>query len=157
MMLTINASANPAVGGEIAGTGTFAYGTRVSVKVVPAEGYNFLNWTEHGNVVSESEEYVFTVTANRDLVANLEYVEGLGENAKTEFVLYPNPVSNKLSVEATEDIDNIEIFNITGALVYSQKNCGGMVEIETSNLPVGTYVIRMTTQSTIEVRRFVKK
>ena len=31
------------------------------------------------------------------------------------------------------------------------------LEINTSNLPAGIYVIRMTTQSATEVRRFVKK
>ena len=154
---TINASVNPAVGGEVIGTGTYVYGTRVTLKVIPNEDYVFLNWTENGTVVAETVEYIFEVTGDRTLVANVEYVEGVGENARVEFVLYPNPVSDKLSVEATEAIDNIEIFNIAGAMVYSQKNCSEKVEVETADLPAGTYVIRMTTQSIIEVRRFVKK
>ena len=154
---TINASVNPAVGGEVIGTGTYAYGARVTLRVIPNEDYVFLNWTENGTVVSETVEYIFEVTGDRTLVANVEYVEGVGENARVEFVLYPNPVSDKLSVEATEAIDNIEIFNIAGAMVYSQKNCSEKVEVETADLPAGTYVIRMTTQSIIEVRRFVKK
>ena len=154
---TINASVNPAVGGEVIGTGTYAYGARVTLKVIPNEDYVFLNWTENGTVVAETVEYIFEVTGDRTLVANVEYVEGVGENARVEFVLYPNPVSDKLSVEATEAIDNIEIFNIAGAMVYSQKNCSEKVEVETADLPAGTYVIRMTTQSIIEVRRFVKK
>ena len=154
---TINATANPAVGGEIFGAGTYEYGSQATLKVVPAEGYTFLNWTENGIVVSEAEVYSFTVTGNRSLVANLQYVEGLDENAKVGFVLYPNPASDKLSVEATEAIEQIEIFNIAGAMVFSQKNCADKVEIHTAELPAGTYVIRMTTQTTTEIRRFVKK
>ncbi len=157
MSYTINASVNPAVGGEVIGGGTYAYGTRITMKVIPNEDYVFLNWTEDGVVVAETEEFTFTVTSDRNLVANVQSTEGVGENAKIEFVLYPNPVSDKLTVEVSEAIDHIEIFNVAGAMVYSQKNCGEMVEIQTSDLPFGTYVIRMTTQSTIEVRRFVKK
>ena len=157
MSYTINASVNPAVGGEVIGAGTYVYGTNVILKVVPNEGYVFVNWTENGTVVAETEEYLFVVTGDRTLVANVQFVEGVGENAKIEYVLYPNPVSDKLSVESNEVIDHIEIFNITGAMVYSQKNCGEMVEIQTSDLPAGTYVIRMTTQNATEVRRFIKK
>lgn len=42
-------------------------------------------------------------------------------------------------------------------MVFSQKNCTEKVEINTTYIPAGTYVIRMTTQGTTEVRRFVKK
>ena len=154
---TINATVNPAEGGQVIGGGTYPYGTQVVVKVVPNDGYVFLNWTENGTIVAETEEYTFTITGDRNLVANVQYVEGVGENTKVGFDIYPNPVSDKLNVEATEAIDNIEIFNIAGAMVFSQKNCSNKVEIQTANLPAGTYVIRMTTQNTIEVRRFVKK
>lgn len=154
---TIEATANPAVGGEISGAGTYEYGSQATLRVVSNEGYLFVNWTENGTVVSESEVYSFTVTGNRTLVANLQLIEGLGENSRIDFVLYPNPVSDKLTIEATEAIDQIEIFNIAGAMVFSQKNCADRVEINMTDLPIGTYVIRMTTQSATEVRRFVKK
>ena len=157
MTYTISATANPAVGGEISGTGDYAYDSQATVKVIPNEEYIFLNWTENGIIVSENAIYSFTVTGSRNLVANLQHVEGVGEQASVGFDLYPNPVSDKLSIESTETIDHIEIYNITGAMVFSQKNCGNMVEIQTTDLPAGTYVVRMTTQSATEVRRFVKK
>jgi hypothetical protein len=157
MTYTIRASANPTDGGEIFGGGTYAYGTRVSVKVVPNENYIFMNWTENGDVVSEMEEYFFEVTGGRNLVANLQHVEGLGEQAFVGFSLYPIPVGDKLTVEASETIDHIEIFNTAGSKVFSQKSCGDKVEIHTADLPAGTYVIRMTTKNATEIRRFVKK
>ena len=40
------------------------------VTAVPNDGYDFLNWTENGEVVSSDAEYSFTVTENRNLVAN---------------------------------------------------------------------------------------
>ena len=33
-------------------------------------GYTFTNWTENGNVISSDANYTFTVTGNRNLVAN---------------------------------------------------------------------------------------
>ena len=148
---------DPAEGGTYTGNGTYYFGEQVVLSITPAENYDFINWTENDVVVSESQTYTFYATQDRSLVVHLSYVDGVDELGANAMVLYPNPVSDKLTIEATEAIDNIEIFNITGALVYSQKNCTDMVEIQTADLPAGTYVIRMTTQSAIEVRRFVKK
>jgi hypothetical protein len=153
---TISASIDPAEGGIVEGSGTFPYGSEITLKVVLNEDYSFLYWTENGLIVSEDQHYTFTVTGNRTLVANVQHVEGVEEHA-IGIDIYPNPVSEKLTVEATEAIDQVEVFNITGALVFSQKNCTEKVEINTADMPAGTYVIRMTTQGTTEVRRFVKK
>ena len=67
---TINASANPADGGTISGTGNYAYGQNITLAATANDGYIFANWTENGFVVSSNAEYSFTVTSDRTLVAN---------------------------------------------------------------------------------------
>jgi helix-turn-helix protein len=64
--------ANPAEGGEVAGEGTYEEGTEVTVVATANDGYYFTYWTEGNAVVSEDASYTFTVTADRDLVANFE-------------------------------------------------------------------------------------
>jgi hypothetical protein len=154
---TITASVEPVEGGTVYGAGTYEYGTEITLKVIPNENYTFKNWTENGIIVSEELEYTFTVTSDRNLVATLLYFDGMGEQTHINITLFPNPVSNKLTVEASEAIDHIEVFNTVGAMVYSQKNCSDKVEIHTADLQAGTYFIRMTTQNATEVRKFVKK
>ena len=154
---TITATVDPTEGGTIIGAGTFEYGSQATLMVIPNENYTFVNWTENGIVVCEEQEYTFTVTGDRNLVASLLFFDGVGEQTNINITLFPNPVSNKLTVEASETIDHIEVFNTVGAMVFSQKNCSDKVEIHTADLPAGTYVIRMTTQNATEVRRFVKK
>ena len=152
----ISASIDPAEGGIIEGAGTFAYGSEITLKVVLNDSYTFLYWTENGLIVSYDQNYAFTVTNNRTLVANVQHVEGIEEHTGVSFDIYPNPVSDKLTIEASEAIDNIEVFNITGAKVFSQKSFTEKVEINTTDLSAGTYIIRMTTKNASEVRRFVK-
>lgn len=48
------------------------YGSEVTVTAIPNEGFEFVNWTEDGEVVSEDIEYTFIVTGDRDLVANFQ-------------------------------------------------------------------------------------
>ena len=152
----IKLSVDPLEGGVAEGEGTYNYGEAVTVTVETFEDYAFLNWTENGEVVSEERTYTFTATESRTLVANLLHTEGLnGLEGKT--LVYPNPVNDKLIVESQEAIESIEIYNLMGAVVYSQKDKTNKMELQMSTLPAGTYLIRLTTQNGVETRRFVKE
>ena len=70
---TITASASPANGGTISGTGTYDQGATCTLSASPSSGYVFLRWTENGNQVSTNPTYSFTVNGNRTLVANFQY------------------------------------------------------------------------------------
>ena len=52
------------------GSGNFNHGATCVVTATPVGDYQFVNWTENGSVVSTDASYTFTVTGNRDLVAN---------------------------------------------------------------------------------------
>lgn len=67
---TINVSANPSNGGTVAGGGTYEQGQSCTVRATANSGYTFVNWTENGSQVSTNVNYAFTVSGNRDLVAN---------------------------------------------------------------------------------------
>ena len=93
---TISLSANPSNAGTVSGDGTYDYGTSCTVTATPFQRYLFANWTENGVVVSTEQNYTFTVTANRTLVANFEI-----------------PM-----VEITTDVNPEEAGTVTGAGTY---------------------------------------
>ena len=74
--------------------------------------------------------------------------------------IYPNPCRNQLTIEneyGFEANDFIEIFDNLGRLVYSNYNLSGnTIEINTTNLPNGTYITRMFTQGKVAVQKFEK-
>jgi len=67
---TIKVSASPASEGTVSGGGTFTGGTQQTVTATPETGFDFVHWTNAGKVVSTSEMYTFTLTANTTLVAD---------------------------------------------------------------------------------------
>ncbi|HOK76895.1 MAG TPA: CARDB domain-containing protein, partial [Verrucomicrobiota bacterium] len=70
-VLTVHA--NPADGGTTTGAGSYSAGTEVTVTAQPSRTplpYVFINWTENGIEQSRNSTYTFTLTRNRDLVAN---------------------------------------------------------------------------------------
>ena len=161
MNVDITTSIEPAEGGIAIGGGTYNYGDEVTITVEANEDWTFRDWTENGVVVTEEMTYSFIATANRHFVAHLEYAEGFGEHGPSTvsgtFTVYPNPANNKLNVEAPEAIEKIEIYNLIGSLVYCQENCTNKVEISTSGLQSGPYLIRLTTSQTSNTIQFVKE
>lgn len=154
---TITVTVNPEEGGTVSGGGTYEQGSTCTLSAVANSNYTFSHWSEYGLVVSTNPNYAFLVAADRNLEANFQHTDGLGEQVNFAVTLHPNPVDDMLTVEASEEISHLEIFSLTGALVYSQTNCSEKVEIDAASFAPGTYIIRMTTQNTSETRRFIKK
>jgi hypothetical protein len=70
----ISVSAAPISGGNVGGSGSYPWGTAVTVTATAIDGYLFKNWTENGVEVSISASYVFTVNGSRNLSANFVVV-----------------------------------------------------------------------------------
>ena len=71
---TVAATANPAVGGTISGSGTYTHGQSCTLTATPNTSYEFVNWTEDGTPVSTNPAYTFTVTSGRTFVAHFQLV-----------------------------------------------------------------------------------
>lgn len=80
--VTVACSASIAEAGSISGDGVYATGSNVQVSAAVSAGYTFRGWKENGNFVSTAENYSFTVTTARTLVADflelpaLQFVPG---------------------------------------------------------------------------------
>ncbi len=153
----IKANTEPFNTGDIVGAGYYNYGETCTLTITPHDEYAFINWTLDGEVVSENETITFVVTEDRHYVAHLQHEDGIVEQGSLTVSLFPNPVKNKLTIEASEPVNMLEIYTIDGALVYKQNNCSEMIEISVATYANGTYMIRLTTDSTVEIRRFVKE
>ena len=119
--------------------------------------FRFENWTEGDEVVSEEATITFTVDSDRQLVAHFINTVGVNEQNELMVNLYPNPASDKLFVEVDRPASRCEIYTITGSRVFVQDNFGEKFEIEVSDLPSGTYVIRVVSDSMVKTLRFVKQ
>lgn len=153
----IKAKTDPEYTGDITGAGFYNYGETCTLSVTPHDEYEFINWTLNGEVVSEDESFSFVVTEANVYIAHLQHVDGIGEHNGIMVSLFPNPAKNKLTIEASEPVNLLEIYNLNGALVYRQNDCSDKVEINVANYAIGTYMIRLTTDSAVEIRRFVKE
>ena len=73
----LSLSAVPQEGGTLSGAGSYSSGSTVTVKAIPAEGYNFVRWIEAGFELSTSPSYSFTLYNDRKLEA--VFIRSAGE------------------------------------------------------------------------------
>lgn len=66
----IGVTSNPTIGGTTYGAGDYNNGQTCTLTAIPNPGYAFANWTEDGVPQTSEPIYSFTVTEDRDLVAN---------------------------------------------------------------------------------------
>lgn len=69
-VVTLNV--NPSKGGTVSGAGEYSSGSSVTVRAVPSNGWEFVNWTKNGTSVSTNASYTFTVNTSTTLVANFK-------------------------------------------------------------------------------------
>ena len=72
MSVSIVLNCNPEEGGIVNGAGSYTIGSQCTVTATANPTYTFVNWTENGTQVSSNATYTFTVSVERNLVANFE-------------------------------------------------------------------------------------
>lgn len=76
---------------------------------------------------------------------------------KFNFSAYPNPASNNLTISASKNIQNVEIFNVIGQKVMSLTPNTNNKSIDVSNLNTGVYVLKATIEGIKGSYKFVKQ
>ena len=71
--------------------------------------------------------------------------DAVEENKDSEITVYPNPGNNTLNIRTALQNARIEIYDITGKLVYNQEITGNNTRINAEGWPSGTYVWKVYT------------
>ncbi len=80
-------------------------------------------------------------------------VDGVTKNSTEAFILYPNPVTNKLNMKynfGTNNSATVNVIDITGKVVHTQDLGSGLngiqdVEINLGKMNSGLYILQLTT------------
>lgn len=75
------------------------------------------------------------------------------------FALYPNPVTDKLTIRAQKSSPSLDIslFNMAGQIVYSQKYYNtGTINLDLSYLQGGMYFIRIDIENEVVTKKIIK-
>ena len=113
----------------------------------PEEGVNLTYW-----IVAQYESECEPAPSN---TAEAFYGVSNDNNISGEISIYPNPAKEEVTIELTDNIDNVRVVNYVGQEVYSKRITSEDV-LQIDHLNSGSYVVRLTTNSgETLIKRFV--
>jgi hypothetical protein len=137
-------------------------GKTVLFTATPDENYEVKEWKLDNAVVPDniSDNYSIVVS-QAAAVVTVEFKEkvGITENNLSNVELYPNPVTNELTINNAEQIQKVTITNTLGQVIKEEILTGSpMVVISTQNLQPGIFLVTLKNNEGLEVtRKIVKK
>jgi hypothetical protein len=71
---------------------------------------------------------------------------GMPELNENGYLLYPNPAADFITLVSPFEQNDVQIFTISGSLVYSGKSTAKIQELDL-NLPKGTYILKVSSEN----------
>jgi hypothetical protein len=133
----------------------YEVGNKISFKVWSSENNSevsadYLFTNPYGNAYMN---YEFPNNDGEYSVA--QFTKNSGITNETNISIYPNPVKNSLNIDSKELIENIQVFNYLGSLVFEQKFNSNSVKLNTSDFIKGMYLIQINTTNGISTKGLV--
>ncbi|MCC9061865.1 DUF7619 domain-containing protein [Flavobacterium piscisymbiosum] len=77
----------------------------------------------------------------------------------SNFIIYPNPVHDILFISKKQDqeIKSLNVYNTLGQIILSYPNANALSQINVSNLPSGSYFIKIKSDNGVSNSTFIKK
>lgn len=79
------------------------------------------------------------------------------ENQKSRIKVYPNPVTDILTISNSELISKVEVIDMLGRTISSNIINDLETKLEVSNLSTGTYLVQVTIDNSFETFKIIKK
>lgn len=92
-----------------------------------------------------------------DDFAIYETTIGIADHYIDGFAMYPNPVENTLTLRALNAIDAVSVYNMLGQEVMKSIPSATQVQLDMTQLPVGTYVVKVQAGSQLGSYSLIKQ
>jgi hypothetical protein len=106
----------------------------------------FVNVWEYGNDTTGS----FKISAYDASLSNDSF-------DASKFKFYPNPVKDVLNLSYTENITKVQVINLLGQEVKTVSINATQSQVDMSNLPKGTYLVKLTASDAVKTIKVIKE
>jgi hypothetical protein len=115
----------------------------------PNDTLGNLDFTFMSNVVKATVAAVAEqagLSHGTSAVADIAIVSSINQSLDCDFQVTPNPNSEYIFIDLNDCLNgnlNLEIYNVNGQVVYSQKYNTPSIEVSTAHLAPGTYILKL--------------
>ena len=106
-------------------------------------------WVDHNLFHSEPDEREpYTIVIKGDAI----------EELNASFNVYPNPVEDRLYIEAETEVKEVVVYDVYGRhQVTETPSLQGNVTVDVADMKSGIYFVKIVTENGEAVQRFVKE
>ncbi|MDL2239244.1 cadherin-like beta sandwich domain-containing protein, partial [Bacteroidales bacterium OttesenSCG-928-L14] len=125
------------------GNNSYIEGSDVTYTMTPDNGYIIDKvLIDNNEVVITDNTYTFEdISSNHSIVVKFKLFVGI-EDFTNQIKIYPNPAKNNVTIESSEEINNITIFDSFGKKIFERGNINEKsLMIDVNNYSVGIYYI----------------
>jgi len=91
-----------------------------------------------------------------DYTLNVQPVLGVDDFTNSSFKFYPNPVKDILNISNSAIIKTIIVYNMLGQEILSQSIGSSAAQIDLSALPSGNYLVKASSETTVQTFKIIK-
>lgn len=123
-------------------------------------GNNMLNDTKYDVFIDSLAADITGLTLENDFASSfttIEEVTGVTDFNTMLSSVYPNPVSDELSIKLNGEVESIEMISLLGKIVFSSNSFSNsdIVKIDVANFDKGVYLIRATNNGQQNIMKVV--
>lgn len=152
----MEAEVTSGVGGT---TGTYNYSRSGLIIANGATGtveFELRAWRTYGSSDCNTD-YNRVVANTWNVTVTLEQILKNETFTKNDFAVYPNPVTDMLTISGNETVTEVRLLNMLGQEVLAQPVNGRQAELNTSGLSSGKYLLKITSESGTQSKAILKK
>ena len=123
-------------------SGMYFAGIDIPVKAIPADGYEFVGWSD-ATLTDAETQVVFPHGGNRQLTAHFQKIVATNEPSGQAPSLTPNPCTDYVTITVPESCTRLIVTDIAGHEIVSRTASGQRVQIETAQWAPGIYWVQL--------------
>jgi hypothetical protein len=136
-----------------------------TTSLVPVLQNNILNmYFPNGNWFGSDTIYVKAMNVNNNAIFDIDTAvytvlntSSIEDNNSINLNVFPNPVSNYLTISSDKKINQLFIYSIDGTLLWEEKINSNLHELNATSLPSGMYFINGYFEDGSFTKTFVKE
>ena len=132
-----------------------------SFTLIATENVASTEWAEYTYTIPANAKYIAIQCNSNDVfalfiddVAIIGATVNVADVEANEVSVYPNPANTMVNVNANSNINNIEIYSISGQKVGDFTANGTQAAISTDNMSTGLYLMKINTENGVINQKF---
>ena len=157
--LTVQTTSNNDEWGTVEGGGTHPRFSVVTITAVPSENCYFERWSDNEWQNPRSFTLTQDTTFEAIFAIDSSFVQVTGTDGElVNFTIQPNPAGTQITVTVGQDVGFVaEVIDVRGTIQQRTQSYGQSATLDISQLPSGTYIVRIATTSGTAYKKLVVK